>query len=93
VVNKLVELWGAGSWEAQPSDQLHEATLLSLDSALARHELDWRPRLSVAAALQMTVEWHKAYESGCAMDQFSMQQIEEYERLGTESAHAAGRQA
>ena len=81
VVAKLIELWGSGSWVAQPSADLHEADLLSLDSTLARTELGWAPLLSVTRALEWTVEWFRAHLGGCSMDQIMFQQIAEYENL------------
>jgi CDP-glucose 4,6-dehydratase len=82
IVGKLVDLWGSGAWKVEPSDDLHEAGLLALDSTLARTELGWRPRLSVPDALALTVEWFRAYQAGCAMDEFTCRQIAEYEKRG-----------
>ena len=81
VVEKLIQLWGAGTWQTQPSGDLHEAGLLSLDSTLARSELGWKPLLSVAEALDLTVQWFRAHQSGCAMDQVTLHQIEQYEKM------------
>lgn len=40
-----------------------EAVTLRLDSSKARHELGWRPRLSVRQAVEMTADWYASYLS------------------------------
>ena len=42
----------------------HEAKLLMLDTSLARHELDWKPKLSIHDGIKLTGEWYKAYLDG-----------------------------
>jgi CDP-glucose 4,6-dehydratase len=79
IVSKIVDLWGGGSWKTEPTDNLHEAGLLALDSTLARSELGWRPQLSIPEALGLTIEWFRAYQNGCAMDEVTWRQIEQYE--------------
>lgn len=56
----------------------HEAGLLLLDSGLARRELDWEPRWSLADTLARTVHWHKAWLAGEDMRSFSLNQIRDY---------------
>ena len=81
VVSKLIELWGCGDWVARPSSDLHEAGLLSLDSTLARSELGWTSLLSLTTALEWTVEWVRAFQQGCRMDNSTLEQIDRYHRL------------
>jgi CDP-glucose 4,6-dehydratase len=53
--------------------------LLTLDATLARHTLDWSPRLRLAEALSYTVEWYKRFGAGEAMDAVTLEQIGRFE--------------
>lgn len=86
IVGQLVDLWGSGSWKTEPTDNLHEAGLLALDSTLARNDLGWRPRLSIPEALRLTVDWFRAFQAGCAMEEVTWGQIVQYEALGDSAA-------
>jgi CDP-glucose 4,6-dehydratase len=57
----------------------HEAGKLMLDSSKARARLAWRPRLAIAEALRLTVEWYDRFISGERnMRALSEQQIRGY---------------
>jgi CDP-glucose 4,6-dehydratase len=84
VVTKLINLWGNGNWVAQPCADLHEATLLSLDSTLAHNELGWKSLMSFMTALEWTVEWFRAYLGGSTMDEVTLEQIARYQELGSQ---------
>lgn len=65
VAQRLARAWGerasceqAVTGEQQP----HEARYLKLDCSLATAELSWRPTLSLAEALDWTVEWYKTFD-------------------------------
>ena len=85
----IVQAWGKRVPELRlggVSGQPHEAGLLQLENAQARHELGWQPRLSLEAAVGMTVEWYKAYataepQAPGRMRKLTERQIEEYEAL------------
>lgn len=65
IVRRFADLWPGGKWQiAIPKDAPHEAGLLALDSSLARKELGWRPRLSLAQALEHTAAGYRGYYSG-----------------------------
>lgn len=82
VMDEIVKLWGSGlRWEPDREVHPHEAKLLRLDSAQARSQLGWRPRLSLAQALEWTVDWYKACMRGEDMHQYSVDQIAKYQRL------------
>jgi CDP-glucose 4,6-dehydratase len=50
-----------------------------LDSSKARTLLQWRPRLALAVALKLTVEWYDRFIAGeHSMRDFSEKQIEQY---------------
>ena len=80
VVEHLARAWGGGaSWKSTaPEEPLHEAGLLTLDSALARHELGWTPRLPLDEGLDWTVAWYRAHAGGEDMTRFTLGQIEAY---------------
>lgn len=69
------------SWISDSTQTLHEAHTLKLDSTKARSELHWRPRLTLESALEWSVDWYKAWQSGCDMQRFSSDQIDRYESL------------
>ena len=62
IADELVAQWGDGaSWAQDPGEHPHEAMTLKLDSTRARTLLGWRPRLTLANALEWIVEWHKQF--------------------------------
>jgi CDP-glucose 4,6-dehydratase len=77
LVSLAIESWGKGSW-ADKSDgtQPHEATLLQLDISRAVEQLQWKPTLSAAAAIDWTMEWYKQSTAGQAA--FTFQQIKTF---------------
>ena len=81
VADMTATLWGsAARVEHAPSkDNPHEAGFLRLDNRQAKQELGWRPRWSLADALERTVAWHRAWKTGGDMRAFSLSQIRDYE--------------
>ena len=65
-------------WRVDPTVQLHEAVLLSLDSTKAMAKLGWRPRWEAAEAVSRTLDWHRAWRAGSDMRAFSIGQIREH---------------
>jgi CDP-glucose 4,6-dehydratase len=80
----LARLWGEDAQvELAPSAKNpHEAGLLTLDSTLARTQLDWKPRWSLEQALDRTTAWHRAWISGADMAAVSLGQIGDWEAAG-----------
>ncbi len=57
-----ISLWGDGTYEAFKSeDQPHEAGLLRLDICKSTHELGWKPKLTAATAVELTINWYKCF--------------------------------
>lgn len=80
VVEQLAELWpGEARWQIDAAAQPHEAGLLALDSAKARHLLAWKPCWSLPQALDQTVRWHQAWQAGTDMQQYTLSQIEDFQ--------------
>lgn len=77
----LAHLPGHPGWDAVPSPGLHEAAVLRLDSARARADLGWRPRLDFEAAVDWTADWYAAHRDGQDMRRFTLEQIARYEAL------------
>lgn len=79
ILERLQEFRPELSWRVEDRPGVHEANFLKLDSARARAELGWRPRWPLAAALQRTEAWHRAWRAGQDMGDFSLAQIADYE--------------
>ncbi len=76
IVQRLAELWdGELSWRLDDAENPPEAGHLALDSSAAGRLLHWQPRWSLADALELIVEWHRAQRDGDDMRQVSLSQI------------------
>ena len=63
VVEKVLKYYGKGSWiKTNDNGELHESTLLNLDTSKARYLLKWKPKLNIDEAVKMTIEWYKNYQ-------------------------------
>ena len=74
-----VTCYGQGSVRVQRRDNLHEATLLTLDITKARRRLGWIPSYTAAQAVAATVEWYKRFYAGEEMSSFTEEQIKNFE--------------
>ena len=61
VLDKLKAHWPQIAWRVGTGEHPHEATLLQLDSSLARERLGWRPVWPLDEALAETAHWYRAY--------------------------------
>jgi CDP-glucose 4,6-dehydratase len=63
LARRLVGLLGTGTLELMAKDPtaVHEASFLKLDCSKARARLEWRPRLGIDAALELTARFYRAY--------------------------------
>lgn len=88
---QLRDLWGSGTLElAEQRSGPHEAGLLRLDSSKVAAHLGWRPRLSLAKALAMTVDWHKRFAAAPeSARETTLAQIAAYEALAEPAGMAA----
>ena len=69
------------NWRHVGGEHLHEAGYLKLDSSKARNILDWRARWNLSTALDMTLEWHRAWRAGHDMSDVCMQQIRAHQSV------------
>ncbi len=60
---------------------LHESKLLMLDSQKSKNVLEWSPLYNINEAVSKTVEWYKRFYKGEDISDFSMGQIQEYQRV------------
>lgn len=62
VVDRFCRLWGSGASRVRDEgSHPHEARFLKLDCSKAGAELGWHPRWPIGKALEMSVEWTKAF--------------------------------
>lgn len=61
----FLKVWGEGRWEHQASERpLHEAGVLRLSIDKAVSVLGWKPRFSVAQAIEKTANWYRSFYDG-----------------------------
>jgi CDP-glucose 4,6-dehydratase len=79
VVNEFVSAWGEGAaWEHDGGEHLHEAHFLKLDITKAKTQLHWTPKWSLSEAVNMTVDWYRAWTEKQNMADFTLHQINQY---------------
>lgn len=61
-----------------PGDGKPESRMLALDSAKARAELGWAPRLDLAEAVEWTAQWYLAAAEGADLKARTLAQIDAY---------------
>jgi CDP-glucose 4,6-dehydratase len=77
LVEKALQIWGHGIWVDQSDGKkVHEAELLKLSIARAERELNWRPKLEVATAIEWAIDWYKQPAEERA--QYTFRQINDY---------------
>lgn len=81
VAQRVVNYYGKGEVIVNKTDNLHEANLLMLNIEKAKNVLGWAPTYKADEAIQATVEWYKRFYSGEKMLEFTMKQIENYEKV------------
>lgn len=84
LVYELKKLWSENNdcfYDIDNFKQFHEAQILKLDSSKAKYKLGWNPKLTILQTIEWTVEWYKAFNCNFDMLQFSLKQIDNYEKL------------
>ncbi|WP_290889350.1 CDP-glucose 4,6-dehydratase [Hoeflea sp.] len=80
IVERMCGLWADGAgWTRDESVQPHEANYLKLDISKARAELGWRPRWTLAEALDNIVAWHRAWLSGADMHAYCFDELARFQ--------------
>ncbi|MBR2771764.1 MAG: CDP-glucose 4,6-dehydratase, partial [Bacteroidales bacterium] len=77
------EIWGGGTFVfPRLTNQPHEAGLLSLDITKAGKMLGWRPHFNARKALEMTLEWYKAfYSNPSIINELTAKQIRQFDKM------------
>ncbi len=79
IAQKLVDLWGSGSYEVhQVDNQPHEDACLKMDCTKAQTRIGWQPLYDLSAGLAETVAWYRSYFAGnpeSTLEQLSINQI------------------
>ena len=79
VLEEIKRIWNAPvNWEIAVGNQPHEANLLKLDSAKAKNQLQWKPKLSLTEAINLTVRWYSDFKNERDIIQTMREQIEFY---------------
>lgn len=79
ILEEIRAVWNEPvNWQISESVQPHEARLLKLDSAKAKNELKWLPKLSLREALNLTVEWYQDFKNKRDLRATTQRQIEFY---------------
>jgi CDP-glucose 4,6-dehydratase len=85
LAEKLVTLWGSGSWVSNSTESSEvETNLLRLSSEKAAARLGWRPVYTWEETLEEIVDWYKAYQHKEDMHETGKEQIKRYIRRANE---------
>ena len=77
--NLFCGLWGNGlNWKNVSDCGPHEANYLKLDCAKLKRTFGWKPRWTIREAVEKTVYWAKAWQSGENIADVMDTQIEEF---------------
>jgi CDP-glucose 4,6-dehydratase len=76
VLETMKSHWPAIGWFQSAAAQPHEANLLYLDSSKARDGLGWRPIVSFAESVEMTISWYREFIGSGAVP--SARQLQDY---------------
>ncbi len=82
IVEQMANLWGGNAkWSVDTGDHPHEANYLKLDISKVRKRLDWHPKLRLNDALELIIQWAKAFQDGSDMRQITLAQLDEYQTM------------
>ena len=80
LAKKIVDHWGSGSIKKDfpGGSDFHEAVRLTLDCSKARHQLKWRPALTMNETVDFTISWYKCWEKDKDMFAFDTNTIKRF---------------
>ena len=80
VLEEISKIWiEPVNWEISSGMQPHEARFLKLDSAKAKSELNWLPKLSLEEALALTIQWYQEFKDKKDLTELTKNQIIYYQ--------------
>lgn len=84
-VRNLLDQFGAAwgpsgslAWRHDRGPRPKETSVLRLDTARARDDLDWRPLLAFGEAVEWTADWYRAFAAGADIAAVTREQIDRY---------------
>lgn len=80
IVRRIIKQWGEGRYETDTSPQPREEHSLMLNTEKAKMLLGWRPVYNINETVMRTVEWYKRFYAGEDMYDYSIREIEAYEK-------------
>jgi CDP-glucose 4,6-dehydratase len=87
ILEEIRRVWNEPvNWEIADGEQPHEARLLKLDSAKAKNELKWLPKLSLGEAVSLTAEWYRGFKDKLDLVELTTNQIAFYQNKN-QNAH------
>jgi len=87
ILEEIKRLWNESvNWEIADGKQPHEAHLLKFNSAKAKNELDWSPKLSLEEAVKSTAEWYRGFKDKQDLVKLMTNQISFYQNKN-QNAH------
>lgn len=94
ILEEIKRIWNeAVDWEIADGIQPHEARLLKLDSAKAKSELNWLPKLSLDEAVRLTTEWYRGYKDEKDLVELTKHQIDFYQNKNVGADSISNRQS
>ncbi len=86
IVEHMAARWteqagAAVRWEIDGGEHPHEAQMLKLDWTKAAQGLGWQPKLSLADALDMTLDWYQGVQAGEDARGKCLTQLDVYRQL------------
>ena len=79
LVESFKRAWGEGfDFKIQSDGGPHEAGFLKLNCDKLKAVYGWKPRLDVHGAIDLSVEWYKAWNNGEDMNDITESQIRSY---------------
>jgi CDP-glucose 4,6-dehydratase len=82
IVEQMANLWGGNAkWSIDTGEHPHEANYLKLDISKVRKRLDWHPKLRLNDALELIIQWAKAFQDGSDMRQITLAQLDAYQTM------------
>ncbi len=76
ILDEIKRIWNEPvNWQITGGKQPHEACLLKLDSAKAKSELGWLPKLTLDEAVNLTAEWYHGFMDKKDLAELTKRQI------------------
>lgn len=90
ILEEIKRAWNEPvDWEIESEKQPHEARLLKLDSAKAKNELNWLPKLSLDEAVKLTAEWYRGFKDKQDLINLTSDQINFYQNKNQKAYQTA----